>query len=75
MASQKAGSTAPSRLEGQGAAAAGKRVSNRALAARTRLGTTVSDTHAFASTGLPLEAVNAAQRRHAVSPTDAVLTV
>ena len=57
MASQKAGSTAPSRLEGQGAAAAGKRVSNRALAARTRLGTTVSDTHAFASIGLPLQAV------------------
>ena len=73
MASQKAGSTAPSRLEGQGAAAAGKRVSNRALAARTRLGTTVSDTHAFASIGLPLQAVNAARRTHAASLTDAVL--
>ena len=75
MASQKAGSTVASRLEGQGAAATGNRVGKLALAPRARLNTTVSDTRAFASISLPLEAVNAARRKHAASLNDAVLMV
>lgn len=79
MASQKigdtAGSTIASKLRGQGASATAKRVGNLALAPRTRLNTTVSDTRAFASISLPFAAVNAARRRHGASLNDAVLMV
>ena len=64
-----------SRLKGQGAAAKGKRVSNLALAPRTRLNATVSELRAFASVSLPLARVNAARRKHKASLNDAVLMV
>jgi len=82
MASQKVGDTAggtvaavASRLKGQGAEAKGRSVSNLALAPRTRLNTTVSDTRAFASISLPLAAVNATRRKHNASLNDAVLMI
>jgi WS/DGAT/MGAT family acyltransferase len=83
MAGQKVGDTAggtvaavASRLKGQGAGAKGaKSVSNLALAPRTRLNATVSDTRAFASISLPLAAVNAARRKHKASLNDAVLMI
>ncbi len=88
MASQKVGDTAggtvaavASRLKGQGAASRGagaqaaRSVSNLALAPRTRLNTTVSDTRAFASISLPLAAINAARRKHQASLNDAVLMI
>jgi diacylglycerol O-acyltransferase / wax synthase len=65
-----------SRLKGRASsAAAGRSVSNLALAPRTRLNTTVSDTRVFASISLPLAQVNAARRRHKASLNDAVLMV
>ena len=75
MASQKVGGTIASRRQGQGVSPTAKRVSNLALAPRTRLNTTVSDTRAFASISLPLAAVNAARRKHGASLNDAVLMV
>jgi WS/DGAT/MGAT family acyltransferase len=82
MATQKVGDTAggtvaavASRLKGQGASAATRSVSNLALAPRTRLNTTVSDTRAFASISLPLAAVNATRRKHKASLNDAVLMI
>jgi WS/DGAT/MGAT family acyltransferase len=82
MAGQKVGDTAggtvaavASRLKGQGAAAKGRSVSNLALAPRTRLNTTVSDTRAFASISLPLAAINATRRKHKASLNDAVLMI
>ena len=82
MAGQKVGDTAggtvaavASRLKGQGAVAKGKSVSNLALAPRTRLNTTVSDTRAFASISLPLAAINATRRKHKASLNDAVLMI
>ncbi|MES2099037.1 MAG: wax ester/triacylglycerol synthase family O-acyltransferase [Pseudomonadota bacterium] len=82
MASQKVGDTAggtvaavTSRLKGQGASAKHKSVSNLALAPRTRLNTTVSDTRAFASISLPLAAINATRRKHKASLNDAVLMI
>ncbi|MEP7101746.1 MAG: wax ester/triacylglycerol synthase domain-containing protein, partial [Burkholderiales bacterium] len=83
MASQKVGDTAggtvaavTSRLKGQGASASrAKGVSNLALAPRTRLNTTVSDTRAFASISLPLAAINATRRKHKASLNDAVLMI
>ena len=82
MATQKVGDTAggtlaavASRLKGQGAAAKGKSVSNLALAPRTRLNTTVSDTRAFASISLPLAALNATRHEHKASLNDAVLMI
>jgi len=82
MASQKVGDTAggtvaavTSRLKGQGVSAKGKSVSNLALAPRTRLNTTVSDTRAFASISLPLAAINATRRKHKASLNDAVLMI
>lgn len=65
-----------SQQEAQGAAALGlMKVSNLALAPRTRLNTTVSATRAFASISLPLAAVNATRRRHDASLNDAVLMI
>lgn len=64
-----------SKLDGKGASAPGKRVGKLALAPRTRLNTTVSDTRAFASISLPLAAVNAVRRRHKASLNDAVLMI
>ncbi len=83
MASQKVGDSAggtvaavASRLKGQGAGAkGGKSVSNLALAPRTRLNTTVSDTRAFASISLPLAAINATRKKHKASLNDAVLMI
>lgn len=82
MASQKVGGTASgtlaalaSRVKGRSVASAGRSVSNLAIAPRTRLNTTVSDTRAFASISLPLVAVNAARRRHKASLNDAVLMI
>ena len=82
MATQKVGETAGgtlasvlARIKGQGASARGKRVSNLALAPRTRLNTTVSATRAFASISLPLAALNATRRKHKASLNDAVLMV
>lgn len=66
------------RLKGQGMAKGkGKSgsVSNLALAPRTRLNSTVSDTRAFAGVSLPLAGLNAARRRHGASLNDAVLMV
>jgi len=89
LAAQKAGASAGeafdgvkaavSRLQGmqgQGArSAAPKSVNNLALAPRTRLNTTVSDTRVFASLSLPLAQFNAVRRRHKASLNDAVLMV
>ena len=82
MASQKVGDTAGgtiaavrSRLGGQPASVTSKSVNNLALAPRTRLNTTVSDTRAFASISLPLAAVHAARRKHKASLNDAVLMI
>jgi WS/DGAT/MGAT family acyltransferase len=82
MAAQKAGVSAggtvaavASRLKGQGASTRGKSVSNLALAPRTRLNTTVSETRAFAAVSLPLAAVNAVRRKHKASLNDAVLMI
>jgi WS/DGAT/MGAT family acyltransferase len=82
MAAQKASVSAggtvaavASRLKGEGASSSGKSVSNLALAPRTRLNTTVSDTRAFAAISLPLAAVNAVRRKHKASLNDAVLMV
>ena len=80
MAAQKAGDSASgtaramvSRLRGEGVK--GKSVSNLALAPRTRLNATVSDTRAFASISLPLAALNATRRKHKASLNDAVLMI
>jgi WS/DGAT/MGAT family acyltransferase len=82
MAAQKASMSAggtvsavTARLKGQGASTRGKSVSNLALAPRTRLNTTVSETRAFAAVSLPLAAVNAVRRKHKASLNDAVLMV
>ena len=82
MASNKVGDKAggrvaavTSRLRGQGAASKGKSVGNLALAPRTRLNTTVSDTRAFASISLPLAAITATRRKHKASLNDAVLMI
>lgn len=82
MASQKVGDTAggtvaavASRLKGQGASSKSRSVSNLALAPRTRLNTTVSDTRAFAAISLPLAAINATRRKHKASLNDAVLMI
>ena len=80
MAAQKAGDSAGgtaramvSRLKGEGVK--GKSVSNLALAPRTRLNATVSDTRAFASISLPLATLNATRRKHKASLNDAVLMI
>jgi len=76
-ASDSAGGTARamvSRLKGE-SSGGGKSVSNLALAPRTRLNATVSDTRAFASISLPLAALNAARRKHKASLNDAVLMI
>ncbi|MBC7733500.1 MAG: wax ester/triacylglycerol synthase family O-acyltransferase [Bacteriovorax sp.] len=86
LAAQKAGGTAGdayqgikaavSRLQGHAARRSATRsVSNLALAPRTRLNTTVSDTRVFASLSLPLAQFNAVRRRHKASLNDAVLMV
>ena len=85
LAAQKAGGTAGdalssvkaavSRLQGHPATASARSVSNLALAPRTRLNTTVSDTRVFASISLPLAQVNATRRKHKASLNDAVLMV
>ena len=82
MAGQKAGATAgdaynavTARLQGRAASAASRSVSNLALAPRTRLNTTVSDTRVFATISLPLAQVHAVRRRHKASLNDAVLMV
>ena len=86
LAAQKAGGSAGdayqgikaavSRLQGHAARrSATKSVSNLALAPRTRLNTTVSDTRVFASLSLPLAQFNAVRRRHKASLNDAVLMV
>jgi len=82
MATQKVGDTAggtiaalAARLKGQGAGAKGKSVSNLALAPRTRLNATVSETRSFASISLPLAALNATRRKHKASLNDAVLMI
>ncbi|HWI11737.1 MAG TPA: wax ester/triacylglycerol synthase family O-acyltransferase [Burkholderiaceae bacterium] len=82
MAKQKVGDTAGgtiaalvARLKGQGAGAKGKSVSNLALAPRTRLNVTVSETRAFAAISLPLAAINATRRKHKASLNDAVLMI
>jgi len=83
MVAQKAGGSAgnaaramASRLSGKSAAGTSRKsVSNLALAPRTRLNTTVSDSRAFASISLPLAALNAARRRHHASLNDAVLMI
>ena len=73
LAAQKDGGTAgdayqrikaaESRLQGHAArSSATRRVCSRALAPRTRLNTTVSDTRAFASLSLPLAQFNAVRR-------------
>ena len=65
-----------SRLQGHAARrSATQSVSNLALAPRTRLNTTVSDTRVFASLSLPLARFNAVRRRHEASLNDAVLMV
>ena len=81
MAAQKAGDSAGgtaramvSRLKGEGPRG-GKSVSNLALAPRTRLNATVSDTRAFGSISLPLAALNATRRKHKASLNDAVLMI
>ena len=80
ITAQKAGDSASgtaramvSRLRGEGVK--GKSVSNLALAPRTRLNATVSDTRAFASISLPLAALNATRRKHKASLNDAVLMI
>lgn len=80
MAAQKAGDSAGgtaramvSRLKGESGRS--KSVSNLALAPRTRLNATVSETRAFATISLPLAALNAARRRHKASLNDAVLMI
>ena len=82
MAGQKAGDTAgdaynavTARLQGRAARAPTHSVSNLALAPRTRLNTTISDTRVFATLSLPLAQVNAVRRRHKASLNDAVLMV
>lgn len=86
LAAQKAGASAGeafdgvksavSRLRGHAArSTTTKRVSNLALAPRTRLNTTVSDTRVFASLSLPLAQLHAVRRRHKASLNDAVLMV
>jgi WS/DGAT/MGAT family acyltransferase len=62
------------RLRG-GAAGKSKGVSNLALAPRTRLNATISSERAFAAVSLPLDALNAARRRHHASLNDALLMV
>jgi diacylglycerol O-acyltransferase len=62
------------RLRGR-AAGRGERVSNLALAPRTRLNATISAERAFAGVSLPLAALNAARRRHHASLNDAVLMI
>ena len=65
-----------SQMAAQKAGAGRKSVSSQlALAPRTRLNTTVSDTRAFASISLPLAALNATRRRHKASLNDAVLMI
>jgi WS/DGAT/MGAT family acyltransferase len=82
IATQKAGATSgnavaalTSKLSGNSGMAGAKTVSNLALAPRTRLNTTISDTRAFASISLPLAAVNEVRRRHGASLNDAVLMI
>lgn len=53
----------------------GEGVSNLALAPRTRLNATISVDRAFAAVSLPLEALNAARRRHHASLNDALLMI
>lgn len=60
------------RLKGQGGSAAS---GGLALAPRTRLNASVSDTRAFATLSLPLAALNVARRRHGASLNDALLMV
>ncbi len=82
MAGQKAGNTAgdtydavSTRLRSRAARAPAHSVSNLALAPRTRLNTTVSETRVFATLSLPLAQVNAVRRRHKASLNDAVLMI
>jgi diacylglycerol O-acyltransferase len=86
LAAQKAGASAAeafdgvksavSRLRGHAArSTTTKRVGNLAMAPRTRLNTTVSDTRVFASLSLPLAQLHAVRRRHKASLNDAVLMV
>lgn len=63
------------RLKGGPAAKAKAASAGLALAPRTRLNASVSDTRAFATLSLPLAALNAARRRHGASLNDAVLMV
>ena len=80
VAAQTAGGAASQSIEAllarlRGRAAGGKGVSNLALAPRTRLNATISDTRAFAGVSLPLAALNATRRRHHASLNDALLMI
>lgn len=80
VAAQTAGGAAAQSIDAllarlRGRAAHGKGVSNLALAPRTRLNATISDTRAFAGVSLPLAALNAARRRHQASLNDALLMI